>query len=112
MSHNGTAQKLGLLMMDHKDLAAMATLDYDVIAPKWKNTMPNREMLNDLFKKTKGRIMIMNETGLFYDFEEKEPLDKKIKEAQKKMTAKEAAAFKKSYKREVNNLYVEYRVES
>lgn len=110
MSHNGTAQRLGLLMMEHKDLAAMATLDYNVIAPKWKNTMPNREMLQDLFKKTKGRIMIMNEKDLFFDFHQKEPLVGKIKEAQKKFTSKEAAEYKKSYVREKNNLYVDYTV--
>lgn len=110
MSHNGTAQKLGLNMMEHKDLVAMATLDYDVIAPKWKNTMPNREMLQELLGKTKGRVMIMKDTDLFYDFHEKEPLVEKLKEAQKKMSNKEETDFKKSYKREKNNLYVEYTV--
>lgn len=110
MSHNGTAQRLGLNMMEHKDLAAMATLDYDVIAPKWKNTMPNREMLQELLEKTKGRIMIMSEADLFFDFNNKKPLIDKIEEARKKMSSKEAAEFKKSYKREKNNLYVEYTV--
>ena len=112
MSHNGTAQKLGLDMMEHKDLACMATLDYNVIAPKWKNTMPNREMLLDLFKKTRGRLMIMNEKGLFFDFHEKEPLIKKIKSAQKKLSAREADDYKKSYVREKNNLYVEFTVKA
>lgn len=110
MSHNGTAQRLGLNMMEHKDLAAMATLNYDAIAPAWKNTMPNREMLQELLMKTKGRVMISKDSDLFYDFNEKEPLPAKIKDAQKRMNAKETAAFNNDFKREENNLYVEYLV--
>jgi hypothetical protein len=45
MNHNSTALRLGLDMMTHKDLAAMATLDYNVIAPDWTNTMPNIEIV-------------------------------------------------------------------
>lgn len=110
MSHNGTAQRLGLNMMEHKDLAAMATLNYDAIAPAWKNTMPNREMLQELLQKTKGRVMISKDEDLFYDFKNKEPLVGKIKDAQKKMSAKEAKEFKEAFKREKNNLYVEYTI--
>ena len=110
MSHNGTAQRLGLNMMEHKDLAAMATLNYDAIAPAWKNTMPNREMLQELLTKTKGRVMISKDSDLFYDFKGKEPLAGKIREAQKKMNQTDAAAYTKNYKREKNNLYVEYTV--
>ncbi len=110
MSHNGTAQRQGLSMMEHKDLAAMATLNYDAIAPAWKNTMPNREMLQVLLTKTKGRVMISKDEDLFYDFKGNEPLTQKLTEAQKKMNQSEATAFAKSYKREKNNLYVEYTV--
>lgn len=110
MSHNGTAQRLGLNMMEHKDLAAMATLNYDAIAPAWKNTMPNREMLQELLAKTKGRVMISKDSDLFYDFKGKVPLPEKIKAAQKKMSEKETKVFKESYKREKGNLYVEFTV--
>jgi hypothetical protein len=110
MSHNGTAKRLGLNMMQHKDLAAMATLNYDSIAPDWKNTMPNREMLQELLTKTKGRIMISKDNDLFYDFKGKEPLSAKLKEAQKKMSAKEATEFKNAFKREKKNLYVDFIV--
>lgn len=110
MSHNGTAQRLGLNMMEHKDLAAMATLNYDSIAPNWKFTMPNREMLQELLEKTKGRVMIMKDSDLYYDFKGKEPLPEKIKDAQKKMNIKEKKEFTESFKREENNLYVEYTV--
>ncbi len=41
LSHNGTAQRLGLEMMRAPDLAAMATLDYSVISNGWTTTMPN-----------------------------------------------------------------------
>jgi hypothetical protein len=113
MSHNGTAQRLGLNMMEHKDLAAMATLDYDVISDGWKSTMPNREMLQELLLKTKGRLMIMNEKDLFYDFNKQTPLATKIKQAQKKMTAKEAAEFTKAFFREPDkNLYVDFTVKA
>jgi len=110
MSHNGTAQRLGLNMMTHKDLAAMATLNYDAIAPAWKNTMPNREMLQELLTRTKGRVMISKDTDLFFDFKGNEPLPGKLKEVQKKMSAKEAKLFKECYKRDANNLYLEYIV--
>lgn len=110
MSHNGTAERLGLNMMVHNDLAAMATLNYDSIAPKWKNTMPNREMLQELLDKTKGRVMIMKDSDLFFDFKEKEPLPGRIAAAQKKMNATEKKKYKQDYFREKNNLYVEYTV--
>ncbi len=110
MSHHGTAQRLGLEMMEDKDLAAMATLDYDNISTTWKNTMPNRGMLAELLKRTKGRLMILNESKLFFDFHEKEPLVDKIKEAQKKMSSSETASYKTDYVREKGNLYVEYKV--
>jgi hypothetical protein len=110
MSHNGTAQKLGLNMMEDKDLVAMATLNYDAIAKAWRNTMPNREMLQELLVKTKGRVMISKDSDLFYDFHEKEPLPEKIKEAQKKMSAKESKEYFESYKREPNNLYVDFTI--
>ncbi len=110
MSHNGTAQRLGLEMMNHKDLAAMATLDYEVIAKNWKNTMPNRAMLQELLKRTKGRVMIMNENNLFFDFDEKEPLSDKIKDARKKMSKKERDLFEESFKVHKDRLYIEYNV--
>jgi hypothetical protein len=112
MSHNGTAQRLGLEMMDDKDLAAMGTLDYNVISKNWKNTMPNREMLQELLKRTKGRLMIMNDSNLFYDFNGQEPLPGKIKEAQKKLTSKEKTEFETACKRDPGNLFVEYTVKA
>ncbi|MRG48409.1 hypothetical protein GFS24_25060 [Chitinophaga sp. SYP-B3965] len=112
MSHNGTAKRLGLNMMENKDLAAMATLDYGVIAPGWDSTMPNREMLSELLRKTKGKVMIMNDNDLFFDFHGQEPLPAKIEEARKKMSTKEMAAFNKAYNRAPGNLYVEYTVKA
>lgn len=110
LSHNGTAQKLGLEMMKHPDLAAMATLDYSVISSGWKSTMPNRALIKELLRRTKGRLMILQEDGLFYDFHEKEPISDKIKEARGTMTKKEREEFANSYKRE--ELYLQYKVKA
>ena len=60
LSHHGTAERLGMAMLTHPDLAAMATLDYHVISANWQNTMPNRALLRDLLKQTRGRLMVMN----------------------------------------------------
>ena len=58
VSHNGTAQSIGLEMMEHPDLIAMATLNYDVISNGWKTTMPNRAIVKELLERTKGRTIV------------------------------------------------------
>jgi hypothetical protein len=110
LSHNGTAQRLGLEMMNHNDLVAMATLDYDVISNGWKSTMPNRALIKELVKRTKGRLMILKEEGLFYDFHQKEPMAVKINEAKETMTKKEKADFDNSFKS--TDLYLQYTVKA
>ena len=109
LSHNGTAQKLGLEMMNHDDLVAMATLDYEVINDGWTSTMPNRAIIKELLARTKGRLMIMNEKGLFFDFHDDVPLREKIDEARDNMTTKERAAFTKNFD-DSNPLYLQYTV--
>jgi hypothetical protein len=108
LSHHGTAERLGMDMMMHPDLAAMATLDYDVISTNWKNTMPNRGLLKDIVRQTKGRLMVMNEKPLFYDIDNTVSLAGKISEEQKKMTAKDKKEFEENY--EENVLYLQYTV--
>ena len=108
ISHNGTAKKQGLEMMMHKDLAAMATLDYNIISSGWKTTMPNRAIIKELLSRTKGRLMIMRENDLFYDFNEEVPLSDKIKEARNKMSDAEETKFKNNYKE--NDLFLQYTV--
>jgi hypothetical protein len=109
LSHHGTAERLGLDMMTHPELSAMATLDYSVISPGWTRTMPNRGILKDLIAKTRGRVMVMNTEGLFYDNpENSQPLEKKIKDERKKMTHTEAAAFKAAYKED--ELWLQYTI--
>ncbi len=93
LSHNGTAQSLGLKLMTHKDLAAMATLDYSIISSGWKSTMPNRLIIKDLLAQTKGRLMIMNTDNLFYDLDDQIPLAKKIEDSRKKMKAADHKKF-------------------
>ena len=109
LSHNGTAQKLGLEMMTSKELSAMATLDYDVINDGWKSTMPNRSIINELLLRTKGRLMIMKEKGLYYDFNEEVPMSEKVKEARNRMTAKEKKEFQASL--EEDPLFIQFTVQ-
>ncbi len=116
LSHNGTAKEKGLKMMKSKDLIAMATLDFDAISTNWKSTMPNRGILKDLLEKTKGRLIIMNEKDLFYDFNEDVPLKKKIKSERLRLNTQERNDFKNHYKESKLKpdgdtiLYKQYRV--
>jgi hypothetical protein len=112
MSHNGTAKQIGMDLMTHKDLCAMATLDYNVIAPGWTSTMPNRALLQQLLTATKGRLLILNEDKLFADFKDKEPIHEKILEARKKMSDQEADAFKKAVVVDPGKLFIEFNVKA
>ena len=93
LSHNGTAKRLGLDMMTHRDLAAIATLDYSVISNGWKSTMPNRLIVKQLLAQAKGRLIVMNEDDLFFDLDGSVLLSDKIKEYRKLMSDTERAAF-------------------
>lgn len=101
LSHNGTAKSIGLDLMTNPEMYAMATLDYGVIQDGWKSTMPNPAILKSLLEKTKGRLMVMNESGLFYDPKETVPLSAKIREFRAKMSVAEQKAFEKAIKKEV-----------
>jgi hypothetical protein len=109
LSHNGTARQLGLEMMHHPDLAAMATLDYGVIQPGWTRTMPNRALVRELLARTKGRLMIMNEENLFFDFNKEVPLKDKIADARRRLSARERNNFEANFR--VHKLYLQYRVQ-
>jgi hypothetical protein len=61
LSYNGTALKLGINMMPTSGLVAMATLDRKRIASRWKSTMPNKFLLEELNKRCQGNCFIMNE---------------------------------------------------
>jgi hypothetical protein len=111
LSHNGTAKRKGLEMMTHPDLAAMATLDYDVIDEGWKSTMPNQGILADLLRQTKGRLMVMRTGELLYDRRNKIELQGKIDERRSEMSASERKAFKAAHTDpKVDDLYIEYTV--
>lgn len=64
LSYNGTALEKGINMMPTENIIAMATLDLDRISEGWKSTMPNKELLKDLGRRTGGRLYIMNEKSL------------------------------------------------
>jgi len=108
LSHNGTAERLGMEMMTHPDLASMATLDYEVIAPAWKNTMPNRSLIKALVQQSKGRLMIMQTDKLYYDVDDTVLLKDKIERERKKMSKKEATLFQESYQEE--DLFLQFTV--
>lgn len=111
LSHHGTAERLGLDMMTHPELTAMATLDYSIISPGWTSTMPNRGILKDLVAKTKGRLMVMNPEGLFYDHPtDTQPLDEKIRDERNKMTRSETDTFKAAYQEDKKGLWIQYTV--
>ncbi|MGC4103033.1 MBL fold metallo-hydrolase [Ferruginibacter sp.] len=61
LSYNGTALQKGIMMMEHPDLAAIATLDRHRIAKGWKSTMPNKFLLQELIKRCQGKLFIMDE---------------------------------------------------
>lgn len=111
LSHNGSAKRRGVELMNHKDLAAMATLDYGIISKGWKNTMPNRDLVQALLTRTKGRLMIMQETGLFVaQAGTKTPLHDKIAEAREQMSSADKADFNSSFKE--TPLYLQYTVKA
>jgi hypothetical protein len=61
LSYNGTALEKGILKMENPNLAAMATLDRQRIAVKWKTTMPNKHLMEELIKRCNGKFIIMSE---------------------------------------------------
>ena len=109
LSHNGTAQSIGLDLMTDPGLTAMATLDYDIISDGWKSTMPNRLIVRDLLRKTQGRLMIMNTNNLFYDFENQVPMEGKIKEARSSMDAESKKQFKRDLQ-DTSPHFIQYTV--
>lgn len=110
LSHNGTAKRLGLDMMTHKDLVAMATLDYSVISSGWKSTMPNRLIVKQLLEQSKGRLIVMNEKDLYFDLDDSVPLSKKVKEYRKSMSDTERSAFESALDLS-NEHYIEFVVQ-
>ncbi len=108
LSHNGTAKSVGLDQMTHPDLVAMATLDYGVISKGWKSTMPNRQLLRQLLEQTKGRTLITSLDDLYYDLDDKVPLDEKIEEFRGKMSQAERADFDQRLTPKAK--YIEYKV--
>ena len=75
----------------------MATLDYNAISSRWKSTMPNRAILKDLISQTRGRLIIMNDSDLYMDFNEEDLLSHKIEDAKTKLSATESTKFFEDY---------------
>jgi hypothetical protein len=109
LSHNGTARSKGLEMMTDPELVAMATLDYGVIAPGWKSTMPNVGIVKDLLQKTKGRLLVMNTDELLFDRRANLPLRDKITHYRKRMSKQERESFEHNL--EETDLYISYNLD-
>lgn len=111
LSHNGTAKRKGLEMMTHKDLAAMATLDYAVISDSWTSTMPNAGILADLLTQTRGRLMVLREDGLFFDAKKTVRLSDKVASARAEMPAAIGKVFKAAHQPpKKDDLFIAFRV--
>lgn len=61
LSYNGTALEKGIMMMENPDIVAMATLDRRRISKKWKSTMPNKYLMQELIRICHGKLFIMDE---------------------------------------------------
>lgn len=97
LSHNGTAQRLGMEMMTSDDLTAMASLDYDSISPGWTRTMPNHFLLKELLTRTKGRLIVMNDDKLLYNKKTGQTLADEIVKVKSTMGIQEQKSFADAY---------------
>lgn len=110
LSHHGTADRLGMKMINNTDLVSMATLDYNVISSKWLKTMPNKGLLRDLVRQTKGRLLVSNLDNLFYDLHNKTTLKDQLEKERNRMSAAERKAFKDSHVE--NELYYQCTIKA
>lgn len=101
LSQNGTGKEMGLELMTHPDLAAMATLDFGKILTGWLNTMPNDLLGADLIKRTKGKLFF---TGDY------EAILKNIQTERVSIDANLLEAARKNNKKFVNKIAIEYVV--
>ncbi|HEV9036237.1 MAG TPA: hypothetical protein VGQ51_06455 [Puia sp.] len=101
LSQNGTASHLGVDLMTHPDLAAMATLDLKRIMDLWRNTMPNDFLGAQLITRTRGRIFF---TG------EREPILKNIRTG-RVTVGKSAVEMVDGYNKPFDrSIFIEYEV--
>lgn len=99
LSHNGTASKSGLDLMEHEELTAFATLDLNNINSIWEKTMPSPGILDALIPRTKGRLFTIDD-GLTEKYG--------AKEARNRMLKKEQENFTKSYI--ITDEYIQYTI--
>lgn len=64
LSYNGTPLDLGIRLMNSPDLAVMVTLDRSRISSRWRTTMPNKRLLQELLDRSQGRCIVMNDLEL------------------------------------------------
>ncbi len=100
-SHNGTASKSGLDLMNSEELVAFLPLDYERIKPVWKNTMPGKGLYEELIKRTKGRLFridqgLVNENGAM--------------EERDKLSNAEQNSFENAYN--ISDHYIEFKMKA
>jgi hypothetical protein len=61
LSFNGTPLDKGIRLLNNPDLAVMVTLDRSRISSRWKTTMPNKRLLQDLMERSQGKCILMDE---------------------------------------------------
>ena len=66
-SQNGSATRLGVEMMIHEDMAAMAPLNFTKIHTGWLNTMPNDLLGATLLAKAKGKLFFSGDCQKIFE---------------------------------------------
>lgn len=101
-SHNGTASKSGLDLMNHKQLVAMMPLVQSKVPKEWggANNFPAKALYEVLIGKTKGRV-IRTDEGIIND--------PKAVSKRKEMSAVDRKAFEKAVKTGKN--YLEFTLD-
>ena len=92
-SGRGLHQRLHLKFDNDPEFETLASLDYNVISPGWKSTMPNAGIVKDLLERTKGRTLIMNTEGLVFNRKDNKPLEPKITQYRKRMSHEDREVF-------------------
>jgi hypothetical protein len=99
LSHNGTASRSGLELMNSDDLVAFAPLDENKISAGWGRTMPSPGVLEELIRRTKGRI---------FRIDTKLESDPRAKAERRKFSRSDDELFKGAY--EITDSYIEYTI--
>ena len=74
--------------------------------------MPNHELDDELLIRTKGRLIILKEDNIFYDFDNTVPIANRITESRNQMTATQKKAFNRAFKEDPDGKWYQFRVKA